>query len=143
MLMALRSTGPSLWQEGSWHRRRAALQIPVTDRDLLLIPSVAIHMNREANKGYAYNAQTDLLPLLQGRCRRLPEDRGRDCRGIAGWRSPRSDLFLYVRGRGSVWGASNEFVSAGHLTCSAPSPASGALSLGGDKDSRRSGLCLL
>ncbi|MBQ9321225.1 MAG: M18 family aminopeptidase, partial [Eubacterium sp.] len=33
------------------------------DRVLLVIPSLAIHMNREANKGYAYNAQKDLLPL--------------------------------------------------------------------------------
>ncbi len=33
------------------------------DRDLLLIPNLAIHMNRDANSGYAYNAQTDLLPL--------------------------------------------------------------------------------
>ena len=27
------------------------------DRDLLLIPNLAIHMNRDANSGYAYNAQ--------------------------------------------------------------------------------------
>lgn len=33
------------------------------DRDLLLIPNLAIHMNRDANSGYAYNAQKDLLPL--------------------------------------------------------------------------------
>ena len=92
-------------------------EIPVVvDRDLLLIPSVAIHMNREANKGYAYNAQTDLLPLLgegadAGAFRRIvAEAAGVSPDAILG-----SDLFLYVRGRGSVWGASNEFVSAGHL----------------------------
>ncbi|MDY6333918.1 MAG: M18 family aminopeptidase [Lachnospiraceae bacterium] len=34
------------------------------DRDLLIIPNVAIHMNREANSGMKFNAQTDLLPLL-------------------------------------------------------------------------------
>ena len=34
------------------------------DRDLLLIPSVAIHMNKDANKGIEYNPQIDLLPLL-------------------------------------------------------------------------------
>ncbi len=33
------------------------------DRDLLLIPNLAIHMNRDANSGYSYNAQKDLLPL--------------------------------------------------------------------------------
>lgn len=34
------------------------------DRNLLVIPSLAIHMNREANEGFKYNLQTDLLPLL-------------------------------------------------------------------------------
>ena len=33
------------------------------DRDLLLIPSLAIHMNREANDGYKYDMKKDLLPL--------------------------------------------------------------------------------
>ncbi len=33
------------------------------DKDLLVIPSLAIHMNREANKGFEYNIQKDLLPL--------------------------------------------------------------------------------
>ena len=34
------------------------------DRDLVMIPSLAIHMNREAKKGVSYNPQKDLLPLL-------------------------------------------------------------------------------
>ena len=33
------------------------------DRDLVLIPNLAIHMNREVNDGYKYNAQKDMLPL--------------------------------------------------------------------------------
>ena len=33
------------------------------DRDLVMIPNLAIHMNRQVNDGYAYNAQKDLLPL--------------------------------------------------------------------------------
>ena len=36
------------------------------DRDLLLIPNVAIHMNRKANDGYAWNPAVDLLPLMGG-----------------------------------------------------------------------------
>ena len=36
------------------------------DRDLVLIPSVAIHMNRSVNEGYAYNKQVDMLPLFAG-----------------------------------------------------------------------------
>ena len=34
------------------------------DRDLLMIPSLAIHMNREANDGMKYNVQTDLCPVF-------------------------------------------------------------------------------
>lgn len=35
------------------------------DRDLLTIANAAIHMNREINKGYAYNAQDNLYPLVK------------------------------------------------------------------------------
>ena len=34
------------------------------DRDLCVIPNVAIHMNREMNKGVEYNPQVDMLPLF-------------------------------------------------------------------------------
>ena len=32
-------------------------------RPVLTIPNLAIHMNREANKGVALNPQIDMLPL--------------------------------------------------------------------------------
>ena len=34
------------------------------DRDLVLIPNVAIHMQRDVNDGMAFNKQVDMLPLL-------------------------------------------------------------------------------
>ena len=34
------------------------------DRDLLMIPSVAIHMNRDANEGASYNVQNDMCPVF-------------------------------------------------------------------------------
>lgn len=34
------------------------------DKDLLVIPNLAVHMNRDVNEGYGYNPQTDMLPLL-------------------------------------------------------------------------------
>ena len=38
---------------------------PVKLKDnLCMIPSLAIHMNREANNGVAFSAQTDMLPLM-------------------------------------------------------------------------------
>lgn len=36
------------------------------DRDLLIIPNQAIHMNREMNNGYAYKKHIDLVPLWGG-----------------------------------------------------------------------------
>ena len=32
------------------------------DRDLLMIPNLAIHMSRQINDGYQYSAQKDMLP---------------------------------------------------------------------------------
>ena len=87
------------------------------DRDLLLIPSVAIHMNREANQGYAYNKQIDLLPLLGG------EDTDKDAYrkmiaaqlGVSLSDIYGLDLFLYNRCAPSVWGANQEYISAPQL----------------------------
>ncbi len=86
------------------------------DRDLLLIPNVAIHMNRSVNTGFNYNANVDMIPLygegsakgsfksLLAKELHVEEDQ------IIG-----SDLFLYNRQAASVWGAENEFFSAPRL----------------------------
>lgn len=83
------------------------------DRDLLLIPNVAIHMNRKANDGYAYNPAVDLLPLMggsdaQGKFKELLED-------AAGGPVVGHDLTLYVRQGASVWGLQEEFISSAAL----------------------------
>ncbi|BDF35028.1 M18 family aminopeptidase [Lachnospiraceae bacterium] len=86
------------------------------DRDLLLIPNLAIHMNREVNDGYKYNPQTDLLPLYGDFSSRdsfmqlIAETAGVQAADILG-----SDLFLYNRMPGTVWGADNAFISCGRL----------------------------
>ncbi len=87
------------------------------DRDLLMIPSVAIHMNRGVNDGYAYNKQVDLLPLLGGsECKE-----GDFKKLIAGELKVEEeniygmDLYLYNRMKPSVWGAKKEFISCPQL----------------------------
>lgn len=40
------------------------LRLVNLDRDLLVIPNLAVHMNREINQGYEYNPQVDMLPLM-------------------------------------------------------------------------------
>ena len=86
------------------------------DRDLVMIPNVAIHMNREVNNGFKYNAQVDLMPLYgditaKGSFRKLIADAcGVEEDAIVG-----NDLYLYNRMPGTVWGANNEFISAPQL----------------------------
>lgn len=33
------------------------------DRDLVMLPNLAIHMDRSLNDGYTYNAQKDMIPI--------------------------------------------------------------------------------
>ncbi|MDO5336091.1 MAG: M18 family aminopeptidase [Eubacteriales bacterium] len=86
------------------------------DRDLLLIPNLAIHMNREANQGVAYKPQIDMLPLFGGK-----EAKGRFWEILAEEAkvSPDAimghDLYLYNRMKGCIWGANEEFLSAPRL----------------------------
>ena len=86
------------------------------DRDLVLIPNLAIHMNREANNGYKYNAQKDMLPLYGDLAAKgtfmqtITEAAGAAESDILG-----HDLFLYNREKASIWGASGEFISCGRL----------------------------
>lgn len=85
-------------------------------RDLLMIPSLAIHMNREVNEGYRYNAQKDMLPLYG-----METAEGSFMETIAESAQVRKedilgyDLFLYNRMPGSIWGADREFLSCGRL----------------------------
>ena len=76
------------------------------DRDLLMIPNLAIHMNREVNDGYKYNIQKDMLPLYRmsnsGKAFKemIAEEAGVSVDQIKGM-----DLFLYNRMEGTVWAA--------------------------------------
>ena len=80
------------------------------DRDLLLIPNVAIHMNRSANDGQKWNPAVDTLPLLggkdgAGKLEKLLEK-------TAGGKILGHDLYLYVRQKASIWGIDKEYLSA-------------------------------
>ena len=93
-----------------------AMKLVNADRDLLMIPSLAIHMNRDANNGYSYNAQTDMLPVLGDASAK--GQLGKIIAKAAGVREKEilgSDLFLYNRDRACVWGASQEYISSARL----------------------------
>ena len=86
------------------------------DRDLLLIPNLAIHMNRDANSGYAYNAQTDLLPLYGDiSAKDTFLDTISKYADVEKEEILSHDLFLYNRQKGTLWGANEEFLSAPRL----------------------------
>lgn len=74
------------------------------DRDSMMIPNLAIHMERETNKGHGINPQKELLPLygLSGDSS-FYEEIG-DNIGY--------DLYLYNRMKGIVWGRDGELISA-------------------------------
>lgn len=99
-------------------RRNGGLKEKLVDikRDLVMIPNLAIHMNREANNGVSYNPQKDLLPLFaaENTDRTLSELIAEQV-GIKKEDIISHDLFLYNRMPGTVWGADREFVSSARL----------------------------
>lgn len=80
------------------------------DRDVLLIPNVAIHMNRQVNDGYKWNPAVDMIPLMggkdgAGKLKALLEQE-------AGGKILDHDLYLYVRQKSTVWGVEEEYISS-------------------------------
>ncbi len=88
------------------------------DSDLFVIPNLAIHMNRDINKGVEYNPQTDMLPLYCGcggetkgvLAGRIARKLGVDKKDILG-----QDLFLYVREKGRILGENGDFILSPRL----------------------------
>lgn len=89
-------------------------------RPIMLIPNLAIHMNRNINEGVALNKQKDMLPILG-----LLEDESelKDvlkeiiAEEIIGDKEDIYDfeLFLYEYDKGRLVGINEEFISAGKL----------------------------
>lgn len=91
-------------------------KLVAVDKELLVIPNLAIHMNREVNDGYKYNVQKDMLPLYSDY-----DGKGSFMKLMAAETDVAEedilghDLFLYDRTPGTVWGANEEFISAPRL----------------------------
>lgn len=86
------------------------------DRDMLVIPNLAIHMGRDMNKGVEYNAQTDMLPLYgeAGGETGFMELIAREA-GVKPEEILSHDLFLYVREKGKQIGGNKEFILSPRL----------------------------
>ena len=85
-------------------------------RDAALIPNMPIHFNRDINSGYNFNAQVDMIPLYGDETAggKLAQEVAACC-GAKPEQIVASDLFLYNRVPGSVWGAGNEYFSCGRI----------------------------
>ena len=91
------------------------------NRDLLVIPNLAIHMNRQANDGCSFNAQVDMLPLFGEAGKDTQDGKNRlmdliaGCAGTTADRILDCDLFLYNRMKGTFFGEKEEFIASGRL----------------------------
>lgn len=81
-------------------------------RDTVLIPNMPIHFNREVNNGYKFNPQVDMQPLYgEIADKGTLEQELAACCGAQPQDVVASDLFLYCRTPGSVWGVGDAFFS--------------------------------
>ncbi len=87
------------------------------DRDVALIPSLAIHLNHQVNEAFSPNRAVDVCPLFSAGALKsgaldelLAQELGVTPEQILG-----RDLFLYSRQKGQIWGAKSEFVSSPKL----------------------------
>ena len=85
-------------------------------RDLVMIPSLAIHMDRKANESSSISVQSDMLPVFgdetaSGKFMEMITD----LTGVSDGEVLGTDLFLYDRSPCSFWGAGGEFFSSPRL----------------------------
>lgn len=86
------------------------------DKDVAVIPNVAIHMNRDMNKGIEYNPQTDMEPIIGEAnakgvwMKKLAEQAKIEDSEILG-----ADLFLYNREKCRIIGIDDAFIAGPRL----------------------------
>lgn len=86
-------------------------------RPILTIPNLAIHMNREVNKGVELNRQTDMLPLAAMVTEQLEKDDFfikflAEETGVKAEDILDFDLTLYASEKGCITGINEEFISS-------------------------------
>ena len=80
-----------------------------------VIPNVAIHFNREINKGFEYNPQVDMLPLFSGSKDKTVREMIADSLHISIEEILGEDLYLYVDQEPVTVGAEGEFILSPRL----------------------------
>ncbi len=100
------------------------------NRDLLMIPNLAPHMNPDVNNGYKYNLKTDMMPVLgalpSSQCGGAGDESADGAKpslaalvaaeaGVDPADIITADLYLYNRQAGTLWGADSEFLASPKL----------------------------
>lgn len=85
------------------------------DDNLLMIPSLAIHMNREANTGVALNPQRHLLPLMSKVSDDYIDQLIATTLKIDVSNILEKELFLAPTHSGYLWGPKQEYLASSHL----------------------------
>lgn len=96
---------------------RIETRLLAIERPVALVPSLAIHQNREVNKGFAPNRQVDLCPLVSAGALgpgAFDELVAREL-GVGPEQVLARDLFLVNLQEPAVWGDAGEFVSSPKL----------------------------
>jgi len=84
------------------------------EKDMVLIPNVAIHLNREVNNGAKYDPARDLIPLYGGKDASFRQELAAKL-GCTPEEILATDLFVYNNQDGVIWGPEGEFISAPRL----------------------------
>lgn len=96
------------------------IQLVNIKKPIVVIPNLAIHMNRNVNSGVEINKQKDTLPLLSLVNETLEKDKyllntvAEELK-VTPEEIIDFDLFLYEYEKGTVMGLNNEFISCGRL----------------------------
>ena len=93
-----------------------AQKLVAIDGTMLVIPSVAIHMDRNVNHHKDWSIQKDLLPLYGMTSGKTPfMDVIATAAKVKKEDILAHDLYLYSRVPGTIWGEEREFISSGKL----------------------------
>ncbi len=87
----------------------------VNIKQCAVIPNVAIHFNREINKGFEYNPQVDMLPLFSGNKEKTIREMLAESLHISTEEILGEDLYLYVDQEPITVGAEGEFIVSPRL----------------------------
>ena len=105
--------GRALVRDGA----RVESRLVAPDRDIAVIPSLAIHLDHSVNESFSPNRQVDLCPVMSAGAlsagafdRMVAREAGCEPDALLA-----RDLFLVNRQRPVVWGEASEFVSAPRL----------------------------